>query len=41
MRRRQLLVGLLLLLILPLSLQGAAPLVQFELAAAPGFPATG
>ena len=41
MRRRRLLVGLLLLMISPLSLHGAEPLVQFELATAPGFPATG
>ncbi len=41
MRSRQLLASLLLLLFSPLPLLQAAPLVQFELAAAPGFPVTG
>lgn len=42
MRQCTLRAGLLLLvLVVPISLDGAAPLVQFELAAAPGFPATG
>ena len=41
MRSRRLLASLLLLLAFPLSLPAAAPLVQFELAAAPGFPVTG